>query len=385
MKNIVRTVITAVALAAILASPMQAQDSGSMTIDKVIEMSNSGLSSETIINAIISSGGEYNLSADDVLRLNEAGVDEDVINFMLRTRPISSSESQESDAMEPGQPEQPGEPGDATSQPAYYEGSSYLDDQPYEYTDGYNYENERTSTIIYHYYGPWFRAYPYYYGFYYYPASYYYWCYWPDDYYYYFYYPRFTTWRYYYYYPRGYWGGSRYYYSGGRYVKVKGGRYIDRTVNDGYRYRDPYRSTRVRSTSVSSGDRRVRSSGYTTRSAYGKGSISNPGTRTTYRTRSAVPRGSEIKSRSSSQYRSRSSISRSKIYSGSSSRSRGKTYSYSRPSSKSYSSRSAAEPRRKSSTVRSSRSSGSSRSYSSGSRSSSSKSSSSRSAVRKRK
>lgn len=353
--------MTAVALL-VFAGLLAAQDTAKteeMTLAKVIEMSKAGLGDETIINTIISSGATFNLTVQDVLNLKKEGVSENVINFMLRTRPLESTPAQQ--GTEPSVAAEPEEPGEAL--PAYVaEAGSRNYYDGYEYTDGYDYENERETTIIYHYYGPWFRAYPYYFGFYYYPAGYYYYNYWPDDYYYYFYYPRYSMWRSYYYYPH--WNGH-YYSRGGRYIKSPGGRIVTRyRDDDAVRYAVPRDGSRSRIT-TSSGATRGKVSTSPSRIAAPDRSRSDS-SRIYSGSRVAVPRSgspsvgsrpnSSGSSRNYSAPSSRSGSSRS--YSAPSSRSRGSSPSVSKPRSSS-SSRSESSSSRSSSSS-SSRSSGSS-------------------------
>lgn len=233
MKKILLAGIAAVLL---VAAPVAAQTDQvqEITLEKIIEMSKAGLSNETIINAIITSNADFVLTVDDILRLKNEGVSEDVINFLLRTQPETIATDEEQAVVEDIPEEAEAEtPAYVDAEGNYYDGYTYTDD--YVYTDGYYPEDDRYSFIIYHYYGPWLRHYPFYFGFYYYPTSYYYYHWWPDDYYYYFYYPRFSTWRYYYYYPFHYrtynWAG-RHYYAGGRYIKTPSGRYIRRYGSD---------------------------------------------------------------------------------------------------------------------------------------------------------
>lgn len=195
--------------------PKEVRKAEELSLSKIVEMSKAGLGEETIINAIINSNQSFVLTVKEILYLKEAGVSEEIINFMLRSRPVETAPvAQEVEAQEPGEPKEPlPEYVADAAEGNYYDG--------YEYTDGYNFQDDRGSTIAYHYYGPWFRAYPYYYGFYYYPMSHYYYHYYPDDYYYYFYYPHFSSWRWYYNYPHYY--RSHYYYgSGGRFVRSPG-------------------------------------------------------------------------------------------------------------------------------------------------------------------
>lgn len=332
----------------------QAERTEDLTVAKIVEMSKAGLGNETIINAIISSNATFSLSVKDILYLKNEGVSEDVINFMLRSKPLTEYADDElaNDSAEATGEDLPAYVQDAT-EGNYYDG--------YEYTDGYNFEDDRYSSIVYHYYGPWFRAYPYYFGFYYYPASYYYYCYWPNDYYYYFYNPRFYSWSYYYHYPR-YYDGHYYYYVGGRYVKTSSGRYISRYGDSRTRYAVPRGSSASSAiTSRSNSDKRkavTSSSRY--RSIFynsGKGKSGSDRRITTGSTssRKAVYRGSttsgsrgniSIRNRSSESQRgksstisSRSSSSRGKI--STTSRSSSSSRSRSSSSSKSSSSRTA--------------------------------------------
>lgn len=353
-KTVCMSVIALLLLVAGLVTAQETPKTEEMTLAKVIEMSKAGLGDETIINTIISSGATFNLTVQDVLTLKKEGVSENVINFLLRTRPLESAPVETS--TEPAvaaEPETADEPLPAYVAEAgsrnYYDG--------YEYTDGYGYENERETTIIYHYYGPWFRAYPYYFGFYYYPAGYYYYHYWPDDYYYYFYYPRYSIWRSYYYYPH--WHGH-YYNRGGRYIKSPGGRIVTRyNRDDNVRYAVPRDGSRSRVISGSSATTRSKIQTSPSRIAApdrSRGSSS----RIYSGSRIAVPRSSapEMRSRPSTSGSSRS-------YSAPSSRSRGSSPSISKPRS---SDRPSSSSSSRSSSSSSSRSSGSSSSGSARSR-----------------
>lgn len=282
--------LATLALALIIAAPLAAQDQTTevMTLEKVVEMSKAGLSDETIINAVISSEASIVLTVKDILYLKEQGVSEDVINFLLRRQPQSGAEATEAVPAEEQGQQLPEYVADA-AQGNYYDGYTYSDD--YVYTDGYQPQDYRDDFIVYHYYGPWLRYYPWYFGFYYYPASYYYYSWWPDYYYYYFYYPRFSGWRHYYHYPFYYnnyhWGG-RYYYHSGRYIRTRDGRYIDR-------WNRPVGSYAVGRGTAS----RVSRSGVTVR-----GRTSTTGRSAVYRGRTTSSRAPNVSSRYSSPSRS---------------------------------------------------------------------------------
>jgi hypothetical protein len=406
-----KALIAAVAFAVFLCAPALAQNQAveKITLDKVVEMSRAGLSDETIINAIISNDVSFVLTVKDILYLKNEGVSEEVINFLLRRQPQPAETQGDEYAAEPDETatdqavdeELPPYVADAAQQD-YYEGYNYGDD--YTYTDGYYPDDGRYDFIIYHYYGPWLRYYPWYYGFYYYPTSYYYYNSWPDDYYYYFYYPRFTSWRYYYYYPynyRGYNWGGYYYYDAGRYIKTRDGRFIDRYNGTSARYAVPRGGSATVNARSGAAIRGRTSSGGT--AIYRGRTQSSRSPSTTIRKQSTSPSRSIYRSPSTSSrvrskskppsrnqsyyYNPRSSSSTSSRYAAprsSSPSSRGRSYSApssssrsSRPSgstsSRSYSSRPSSSSRG-SATVRSSGSSSSRSSSSSSSHSSSSSS-----------
>ena len=54
-----------------------------MTVDDVIRMSEHEVGPDIIIRQIEVTGSRYELSADDIVALTEAGVNEDVIEFMV--------------------------------------------------------------------------------------------------------------------------------------------------------------------------------------------------------------------------------------------------------------------------------------------------------------
>ncbi|MFA5250592.1 MAG: glycine zipper domain-containing protein, partial [Parachlamydiales bacterium] len=56
-----------------------------LTISDVIKLSQGGVADETIINYIQNSGSKYNLSQAQVRRLQQGGVSQRVINFMIDT------------------------------------------------------------------------------------------------------------------------------------------------------------------------------------------------------------------------------------------------------------------------------------------------------------
>ena len=56
-----------------------------LTVNDVIKLSQGGISDETIIQYINNSGASYNLSQAQVRRMQEAGVSQRVINFMINS------------------------------------------------------------------------------------------------------------------------------------------------------------------------------------------------------------------------------------------------------------------------------------------------------------
>jgi len=84
------TTILAAALAPALfvgcAEPVAAPPPDPLTEVELIQMAKSGTSAGDIIAAIRSSGTVYILDAKDIVRLHQAGVPDEVIDYMLKTR-----------------------------------------------------------------------------------------------------------------------------------------------------------------------------------------------------------------------------------------------------------------------------------------------------------
>ena len=73
------------ALALIILMPANGKG---MTIDDIISLSQAQLPDDVLINQIIASDAVFSLSVSDILKLKEAGVSDEVILFMIRTKII---------------------------------------------------------------------------------------------------------------------------------------------------------------------------------------------------------------------------------------------------------------------------------------------------------
>jgi hypothetical protein len=96
-------------LAALLAAPVAAR---AVSIYDVIQLSRKGYSGREIVGILEATNSAFDLSADDVVRLKQLGVEEVVVQKMLALTPPEPAE--ESPAAEAPGGAPPDEPGDAT-------------------------------------------------------------------------------------------------------------------------------------------------------------------------------------------------------------------------------------------------------------------------------
>ena len=99
----------------------------SFTKDDVIRMVKAGRSDGAILGAIQDAHATFDLTADDIAELRNAGVRERIIDLMIATGPAQSGEesgSTEQAQTEPGSPYESSE--DQTAEPDYYQGAPVI-------------------------------------------------------------------------------------------------------------------------------------------------------------------------------------------------------------------------------------------------------------------
>src|SRR5438128_2029964 len=81
----IRTVLAVAALAMVIITPAVRAQTEVLTNDEVVAMLKAGLSPTVIVNKIRTSKTKFNLSTSELIRLKQAGLDDEILQAMQGT------------------------------------------------------------------------------------------------------------------------------------------------------------------------------------------------------------------------------------------------------------------------------------------------------------